>query len=145
MIRLFLLTFLLIISCEKSFEPITEDCNCNSEINRLNLTFKYGVTTRNVLNTFDCTYTKDLILDPPTTTSLKLTINEIDSIYNKMKQINFFNYPDILYVHVTGDTISMINPYSTYYFYVESDEMKKELFWSDSVLNADQDADKLRE
>ena len=84
-------------------------------------------------------------MDPPTTTSLKLTINEIDSIYNKMKQINFFNYPDILYVHVTGDTISMINPYSTYYFYVESDEMKKELFWSDSVLNADQDADKLRE
>ena len=39
----------------------------------------------------------------------------------------------------------MVNPYSTYYFYVESAETKKELLWSDSVVNPDQDADKLRE
>jgi hypothetical protein len=145
MIRLLLSSFLFILFCQMSFEPVTEECNCDSAANRINLILKYGITARNVLNTFSCTYTKDLVLDPPITTCLKLTIADIDSIYNKMNQINFFNYPDVFYVQVTGDTIGMVSPYSTYYFYVESAETKKELLWSDSVVNPDQDADKLRE
>ena len=91
MIRLFLSSFLFILSCQRSFEPVTEEGNCYSAVNRINLIFKYGITARNVLNTFSCTYTKDLVLDPPITTCLKLTIADIDLICDKMNQINFFN------------------------------------------------------
>ena len=54
----------LLIACEKSFDPIQRNCPCEPQNNNLNLVFKFGVTARNVLDTFECTFTKDMVRDP---------------------------------------------------------------------------------
>jgi len=130
--------------CNKSYDPIEEAFKCNSENNPINLIFKYGVTAKNILNTFDCTYQKDMILDPPVITNLKLTEEELDSIFVIMQSIEFFKYPDTFYIDVQNDTIGVITPSSKYYFFVENDSIWKELFWNDSIINPDASAEKLR-
>lgn len=135
----------IFLYCEKTFDPIIKDCNCDSKKNQINLIFKYGVSAKNVLNTFDCSYTKDMILDPPIKVCLKLNNFELDSIHNKMNHIDFFNYPDTFKIEVSGDTIPMVTPFSSYYFYVESETLQKFIYWRDDMQIPDEEADKLLE
>ena len=58
-----------------------------------NFIFKYGRYSRNILDTFNNTYTKDTGT-PPSIIDLKLTQNELKAIYNKMIEINFFSLPE---------------------------------------------------
>lgn len=52
--------------------------------------FKYGVGAKNILDTFNDTYTKDMITDDPITISLKLTDEELDGIRQKIEELNLF-------------------------------------------------------
>lgn len=54
------------------------------------IVFKYGVRTRNILNTSAGTYTKDLIQDPPVTTELTLTERELDTIWQLIQENGFY-------------------------------------------------------
>lgn len=135
---------LIFTYCNKSFEPAEETFKCNSEDNPINLIFKYGVTANNILNTFDCTYQKDMIMDPPVIINLKLTEKELDSIFITMQSIEFFDFPDIFFVPVQSGTIGVLMPSSKYYFFVENDSISKTLFWNDSIVNPDESAEKLR-
>ena len=110
----------------------------------LNLKFSYGVDAKNVLNTFENTYTKDLILDGTTTVPFTLSDGELDHINEKMSEIGFFDYPEH-FAAATGDTASFIMPYSTYEFEVSYESTTKRLHWSDSVISDDTAAVKLRE
>ncbi len=110
-----------------------------------NFTFKYGITARNILDTFHGTFTKDMISAPSITIDLPLSDKEMDSIYQKMVEIDFFNYPDEFKVNVTGDVIGTVTPYPSYYFYVEHPAGGKVLRWEDEITNPDVKADKLRE
>lgn len=111
-----------------------------------NLIFKYGVTARNELNTFEGTYTKDMVLDPPITIELRLSREEMDQIYQKMSEIDFFSYPDEFSVSVpAGKLIGILTPHSSYYFKVEYESWIKELRWEDDITNPDEKADRLRE
>jgi len=111
-----------------------------------NLVFKYGIGARNVLNTYDGTYTKDMVAGPPVTTHLSLSRDELSTIYNKVVEIDFFNYPDKFAVYVPPwEPVSMVTPYESYYFRVEHGSKIKELSWEDSITNPNNDADKLRE
>jgi len=111
-----------------------------------NLVFKYGIGAKNVLNTCDGTYTKDMVAGPPVTTHLSLSRDELSTIYNKMVEIDFFNYPDKFAVYVPpGEPVCMVTPHESYYFKVEHGSKIKELSWEDSITNANNDADKLRE
>ena len=56
----------------------------------LQIVFKYGVNTRNILNTSAGTYTKDLIQDPPITTELTLTKRELDTIWSLIQENGFY-------------------------------------------------------
>ena len=94
--------------------------------------FKYGVNTRNILNTSAGTYTKDLILDPPVTTKLTLTERELDTIWSLIQENGFYtleeqswgrsqsispNYQHSLYVHAEGypdRELTMTDLYSSY-------------------------------
>ena len=60
-----------------------------------NILFKYGYSKAmiNELNTFNGTYTKDLGTDPPITVEFRLTDEDIERIYQKMVEIDFFCYP----------------------------------------------------
>ncbi len=111
-----------------------------------NLVFKYGVTARNELNTFKEMYTKDMITDPPITVNLSLSKDELDRIYKKMVEIDFFGYPEKFYVSVSSvEPVDTVTPHSSYYFKVEYGSKTKELWWEDSIINKDGRAEKLRE
>ena len=118
---------------------------CQPESN-LNLIFRYGIGARNELDTFQGTYTKDMIRDLPITVNLALSEEEMDRIYQKMVEINFFNYPDQFSVSVPiGEPTGMVTPYASYYFKVDYNSQIKELRWEDKITNPNEKADRLRE
>ena len=111
-----------------------------------NFIFKYGVTAKNEIDTFHDKFTKDMINDPSITVNLSLTEEEMDSIYQKMVEIDFFNYPVEFKVAVpAGEQTRLVTPYSTYYFTVEKGGTVKVLRWEDEIKNPDVKADKLKE
>lgn len=111
-----------------------------------NLIFKYGVGAKNELNTFEGTYTKDMVIDPSITVDLSLSKEELDRIYQKMIEINFFGYPDEFSVFVPPwQSVGIVTPYASYYFKVEYNSKVKELWWEDEITNENEKADKLRE
>jgi hypothetical protein len=140
---------LLLIVCLISsslFLYLTGCDNPAPEKPSFNLIFKYGVTAKNELDTFKGKFTKDMIADPSITVELSLSEQEMESIHQKMVEIDFFNYPDRFSVSVPpGELTGMVTPYSTYYFKVEYNSQVKELWWGDEITNPDQKADKLRE
>ena len=130
-------TFLGLVGCVASTPP------------DVNLIFRYGVGAKNELNTFEGTYTKDMVSDPSITVPLSLTEEELDRIYRKMVEIDFFEYPEEFFVDVaSGELAGMVTPYSSYYFKVEYGSSIKELRWEDEITeitNEDDKANKLRE
>jgi hypothetical protein len=118
----------------------------NPQKSDFNFIFKYGVSGGNTLDTFHGTYTRDMILDPAITIDMVLTAAEMDSIYQKMVEIDFFNYPDKFSVDVAdNETKIEVAPYPTYFFKVEYSGKTKELLWHDKYVNSDAQADKLKE
>jgi protein involved in sex pheromone biosynthesis len=118
----------------------------NTQEEGFNFIFKYGVTGANVLDTFQGKFTKDMISEAPITIEFNLTSEEMDSIYQKMLEIDFFSYPDEFEVTVPeGELARMVLPYSSYYFKVEHAGGIKELTWEDKITNTDAQADKLKE
>jgi hypothetical protein len=110
-----------------------------------NLIFKYGVNARNELNTFQGTYTKDMIVDPSMTIELSLSEEELDRIYQKMVEIDFFNYPDEFSIPVAPEgPVTIVTPYASYYFKVQHNSVIKELWWEDEIVKEDERADRLR-
>ena len=93
-----------------------------------NIIFKYGITAGNELDTFQGTYTRDMVADPPVTIELTLSGEEKDSIYQKMMEIDFFSYPDIYSASAPTDvSVGIRTPYYTYYFRVQYESRMKEL------------------
>ena len=112
-----------------------------------NLIFKYGYGSinKNELNTFDGTYTKDMVVDPSVTINFSLSDEDMDRIYQKMVEIDFFCYPDEFAIPLPEEGIvSMGTPYQGYYFMVECDNKVKVLRWEDKITNKNEDADRLR-
>lgn len=96
----------------------------------LNLIFKYGVGAKNELNTFKNTYTKDMVVDLPITINLTLSDQEIETIYTKMKAVNFFNFPQELPTPRDPNAlITIVTPCDDFYLKVISDSGNKEYFW----------------
>lgn len=107
--------------------------------------YGYGAVPVNELDTFNGTYTKDMILEPSITVNLTLTPEEKTQIRQKMEEIDFFSYPDRYEVIVPpGSPGSMVTPYPSYYFMVKDGTIIKELLWGDSIRNADAQATELR-
>ena len=111
-----------------------------------NLIFKYGVSAKNILDTFEGTYTKDMVMDPSITVNISLSEEELDRIYKKMVKIDFFSYPEKFKVSPSlGEIVGIVTLYSRYYFRVEYDSQIKELSWDDELIYKDEKADRLRE
>jgi len=88
-----------------------------------NLIFRYGVGAKNELNTFDQTYTKDMVLDPSVTIKFKLTDNELSGIYQKINDLKLFDKNE---ERTDGNML----PCSSYYLKVQIDSIQKELSWN---------------
>ena len=82
----------------------------------------YGVMYKNVLNTIEDSFTKDLVIDGEVTTDLVLTEEEKKRIYLKMKDINLFQYSN----EVEGMNME---PQSGYKFELFVDGKVKRVNW----------------
>ena len=137
-----LMIFVLVVIGCGIFKPQQTTGTTDADFN---LIFKYGVGARNELNTFEETFTKDMVIDPPITVAFSLTKKESDEIYQKMTEINFFDYPDTFSVFMDSEEIGFFSPYPTYYFKVEYNLNIKELLWRDNMMTEDEKAMRLRE
>ena len=111
---------------------------------RFNMDVQYGIRARNELNTFDDTFTKDLIVDGTATTSLRLSRADFDTIESSLQSVDIFSYPDTFIVQ-HSDTVSYITPFATYVLRVKLDSREKNLVWRDSIIISDIRASRLRE
>jgi len=91
-----------------------------------NLIFKYGVGAKNELNTFNQTYTKDMVMEPSITINLKLSDSELMEIYQKIKDLNLFEEST-----EPIEKNTYVTPCSNYYLKVQVDSTQKELSWDD--------------
>lgn len=128
----------IIIGCLLVLFFCTISTGCNSTPKNesgFNLIFKYGIGARNILDTYRGTFTKDMILDPSVTVKLILTEEELDGIYRKIAEIDFFNYPEEFSVALEPDPpVGLVTPYASYYFKVEHKGEVKELWWDDEIV-----------
>lgn len=93
-----LLTCFLLVGCSQEKqgieekEAVIEDSNTITMPEAIPSDFdfivEFGVDKRNVINTYEDTVTKDLVADGTVTTNLTFTTEEMDMIYQKMKEIN---------------------------------------------------------
>lgn len=117
----------------------------------IKIDFKYGVGKGNELDTFNGVFIKDMVSDPSITTKIQLTDKELDSIYQEMIKINFFDYPthfSIQSKEICGSSGCFaqgnLTPAASYYFKVSYDSMIKELWWTDEIVGDDKQAEQLR-
>jgi len=86
------------------------DTGTGPENRRFNLLFRYGVGARNELNTFNNTYTKDLIVDGTRTIRLVLSQGDFDIIESTLLEAGIFTYPDTFNVQ-HGGTVAWQDPF----------------------------------
>lgn len=102
-----------------------------------NILFKYGVGARNVLDTYNQTYTKDMVVGSAITIEFKLSKEELFEIYKKMIEIDFFQYSDTFVVPIKGNITKSVTPNRSYYFQTNYNSKTLELYWNDKNLKAD--------
>jgi hypothetical protein len=111
-----------------------------------NFIFKYGVSGKNTLNTFQGTFIKDMGADPAIAIELKLTPEEQKTIFEKMTEMDFFGYPDKFSIDVADNETKVERiPYPSYLFKVQNGGKVRELLWHDKYFNSDARGDKLKE
>ncbi len=90
-----------------------------------NMIFKYGVGAKNELNTFDQTYTKDMVTDPSVTIKFPITDNELAGIYQKLNDLKLLQEST---QPIQGNTF--VTPCASYYLKVQINSEQKELSWN---------------
>lgn len=89
---------------------------------------------KNRLDTFNHAYTKDLVMDGLITTELELAEEEMKEIYEEMKQIHLFDYPQ----HVEGQAIE---PSSGFRFNILMNGKEKHITWEGGFSGGERDAE----
>jgi hypothetical protein len=102
----------------------------DSSQNVINIIFKYGVGARNELNTFEGTYTKDMVMDNPITTRMILSQEELRQIQQRITEMDLFSFPDNFPINPSGG----VTPQTDYYIKVQNGTQTKEINWSNSSL-----------
>jgi hypothetical protein len=106
-----------------------------------------GACYTDVLDTFEGTFTKDLIADPPISIPLRLSSNQMQDVYAKMLAIDFFGYPKIFAIPTpTFGLMTLQMPAEKYHILVRSDGITKTLDWKDEIVEpSSPEADNLRD
>ncbi len=85
----------------------------------------------NELNTFKGIFTKNMVNKDPITTKLDLTQEELDTVYRKMVDVDFFSYPRFFNPKLEGDIIGESTPFSIYYLEYKDETRTKIVQWND--------------
>jgi hypothetical protein len=89
-----------------------------------NIIFKYGIGSKNALDTFENKFTKDMIAAPSITVDFKLTQAEMESIGQKINGLDLLNKESKV-----GDMNVMMTPCSNYYLKLQASDLVKEIIW----------------
>lgn len=106
-----------------------------------NFILKYGVGAKNVLNTFEGTYTKDLILAGTYTAEFKITKEEMKEIFIKVSQIDVLEYPNVFVP--TSNRFSY--PSSSFYLEIKMNGHIKRITWNKNTMADTPKATKLKD
>jgi len=93
--------------------------------------FQFGSCYSDVLDTFNSTFTKDLVSAPAITIPFQLSDKQLVSIYQKMMDIKFFNYPDVFSAR---DPIGIHQPAERYQIAVRNGIISKTVDWNDKFM-----------
>lgn len=123
-------------------------CNLTSTKNNLpsakpkdfNFVFSYGVGSRNQLDTIKGKYTKDMVAEPSISTNLKLSDEEMNTIYSEMRNINILDYSK----NFNPENNAIRTPFYTYYIKIIADDIEKTISWEDENASPSKEAVQLR-
>ena len=105
----------------------------NEQSGEFHFILGFGYNARNILNTFDGTFTKDLVKGF-STIRFQLSDEQVNLIEEKFRELDILSYPEEFKpdpVNPKDNTITIVMPCSSYYIRVELDEQMKEVFWKD--------------
>lgn len=102
---------------------------------------KFGITSKNEINTFNGTFTKDLIAKGTATTHLTFTKEEMESIYAKVREFNILEPKRLIPRVKTGEK----TPYSEDYWKIRMNGQMYEFYWTDRYLGMTKDGEELQE
>jgi len=102
----------------------------DSSQNPVNILFRFGVEARNELDTFNGTFTKDLVIDGTITRRLTLSEGELKQIEQKLVDINFFDLPESFPPH----TNRFVTPEDDYYLSVQKGTTVKTVSWNTNSM-----------
>lgn len=92
--------------------------------------------SKNVYNSELKLYTKDMVAGPSVSFKIKFTRRELKSVYNKLREIQFWNYPDV-YKYKNADTLNLVEghlqPCSGYSMKVIFNGEIKSVQWSNCI------------
>ncbi|TYQ18165.1 UNVERIFIED_CONTAM: hypothetical protein Cloal_0581 [Acetivibrio alkalicellulosi] len=114
--------------------------------NRFNFILGFGVYSRNILNTFDKTFTNDLV-NGLYSINFTLSDEEMKLIEKKFRDIDILSYADDfapISINPLNNTTTYITPHNTYYLRIELDGKLKEIIWENSNLSKEESAIVLR-
>jgi hypothetical protein len=96
-------------------------------------TAAYGVQARNVLDTFTGTFTKDIINPnkPNPTVELRLTHEELATLYQGLVDISILDYPAVFRPEQEDESgvFPWIEPHDTYLLTIRAAGGEKHIFW----------------
>ena len=123
--NIFIILFLCILVLSGcTYQNNNSEIGTKEGVENFNFILKYGYQGKNILNTYDGTFTKDLVSAGTITTKLELTEEEKKSILDEMIKIDVFNYSNDFKEYMS------ITPYSEYILEVNLNGKKKTLNWN---------------
>lgn len=105
-----------------------------------NFVFNFGYDGKNQLDTINGKFTKDMIVDPSFTVDFELSDEEMNTIYNEMREINILSYPE----DYTPICNVMHTPFDTYSIKIITGGREKNIHWADRYITSGEDSVRLR-
>ncbi|ULO10285.1 hypothetical protein H1230_10025 [Paenibacillus sp. 19GGS1-52] len=105
------------------------------------IAFGYGTTNKNEINTFEHTVTKDLVTKGTATATLTLTNDEMQLIYERMREINVLKELKL----ETASSGCSTTPYSEDRWEVLINGVERNFEWSSEKCELTDDAQQLKE
>jgi hypothetical protein len=103
--------------------------------------FGYGEVNKNEINTFQGTVTKDLIMNGTASAKITLTVEEMRSIYEKMREINIMGKKELVPAKISCEA----TPYSVDSWEIHVNGETNQFSWSDQYCDPTSDAKQLLE
>jgi hypothetical protein len=107
----------------------------------ISILLNYGIGSKNQLDTIKGQYTKDMVTEPSVSTNLKLSDEDMNTIYSEIRNINILDYPDNF---KPKSNVTQI-PFCTYNFKVIVNGIEKNLSWADESVSQPKQAVQFRE